>query len=142
MKTTFRLAGLAAVMGGLVIGTAGCGDDDDYANELRPPAPIVVTAAITESGIAASPTEFGAGPISLIVTNQTDTSQVATLESRGGGADAVSQSTGPISPGDTATVKVDVTEGDYVLRTEGAIDPARLEVGEPRESAQDELLLP
>ena len=140
--TRLRRTAAAAVIGSFALAAAGCGDDDEYTNELRPPSPIVVTAAVTESGVAASPTEFGAGPISLIVANQTEASQVVTLASASAAGADVSQSTGPINPGDTATVKVDVAEGDYELRTEGAAEPARLEVGESRPSAQDELLLP
>jgi hypothetical protein len=34
---------------------AGCGGGDDYANEPRPPAPINVTAAITNSRVNVSP---------------------------------------------------------------------------------------
>ena len=34
---------------------AGCGGDSDYANKPRPPAPINVTAAITNSQVSVSP---------------------------------------------------------------------------------------
>jgi len=137
-RMTAALAGLA------LLAVAGCGDDDDYANEPRPPAPIVVTAAITKDGVSVSPAKFGAGPINLIVTNQTETSQQITLETRdtSGGA-GITQSTGPINPRDTATLKADVPEGTYRVGVDGdSIDAATLEVSAKRPSAQNELLQP
>ena len=50
---------------------AGCGSDTSYRNEPRPASPIVVTASINKDAVAVSPRRFGAGPITLIVTNQT-----------------------------------------------------------------------
>lgn len=123
---------------------AGCGSDDDYKNELRPPAPIVVTAAVSDEAVSISPRTFGAGPISLIVTNQTDDTQQVTLETadttRGPG---INQRTGPISPSDTATLQVDIKTGTYEIGVSGAeIKPAKLVVGKDRPSAQNDLLQP
>ena len=126
----------------LALAAAGCGEDDDFANQPRPPSPIVVSAAVTESGVSVSPDEFGAGAVNLIVTNQTDGSHEVTLASRGGG-ESLQQGTGPINPGDTASVKVDLEPGTYrVSAGSGSIEPATVEVGPPRESAQDRLLEP
>jgi hypothetical protein len=128
----------------LVVGASGCGSDEDYENRLRPPAPIVVTAAVSKESVSISPREFGAGPINLIVTNQTDDTQQVTLEtsetSRGPG---INQRTGPINPSDTATLQVDIKTGTYELGVAGAgIKPARLVVGAMRRSAQNDLLQP
>lgn len=130
--------------GALAIAAAGCGSDDDYQNELRPPAPIVVTAAIGSESVSVSPRDFGAGPISLIVTNQTKATQQVTLETADTSArPGVNQRTGPISPSDTATLKVDLETGTYRLGVaEDGIEPARIVVGESRPSAQNELLQP
>ena len=59
---------------------AGCGGDEEYTNEPRSPAPINVTAAITEKKLAVSPRRFGAGPINLIVSNQTEDARSVTFE--------------------------------------------------------------
>ena len=137
--------GFAAVVLGAVTLAAGCGEDDDYKNEPRPPAPIVVSAAITQDGVSVSPRTFGAGPITLIVTNQTESAQEVTLETDeiGGGAPGIQQETGPISPGDTASLKADLREGTYKVGVDGrGISAAALDVGEPRESAQTQLLQP
>jgi hypothetical protein len=55
----------------------------------------------------------------------------------------VTQSTQPITPSGTATLEVDVPEGDYELTSsDGGVEPAAVRVGEQRESAQNQLLLP
>jgi hypothetical protein len=135
----------AALVLGAVALASGCGEEDDYKNEPRPATPIVVSAAITQDKVSVSPREFGAGPITLIVTNQTDNAQELTLETDeiGGGAPGIEQETGPISPGDTASLKADLREGTYKVGVNGrGIAAAALNVGEPRESAQNELLQP
>ena len=51
--------------------------------------------------------------------------------------------TTPINPRGTATLKVDVRQGDWKLRTEdGAIQAAAVSVGKARETAQNDLLQP
>jgi hypothetical protein len=123
---------------------AGCGGGDDaYENQPRPAAPINVTAAIADGKISVSPKEFGAGPIVLIVSNQTEDPQELTLETDELGGDEpglAPQSTGEIRPSGTATIKVDVREGTYALR--GRTGEVSLAVGAPRPSAQNELLQP
>ena len=120
---------------------AGCGSDDDYANDPRPPSPIVLTASIGKDAVSVSPRRFGAGPVNLVITNQTSAPQEITFAAAGG--QAFSQQTGPINPGDTATLKADVPRGRLTVKVQSdAIDPARLTVGVERASAQNELLQP
>ena len=124
---------------------AGCGGGSDYKNRPRPPAPINITASVSNAGIAVSPTSFGAGPIVLIVTNQTGASQEITFESNELGASkpGVTQTTEPINPRGTGQLKVDVTEGRYRVRAANAdIAPATITVGPQRQSAQNQLLQP
>ncbi len=136
----------AAVVLGAAALAAGCGgEDDDYENKARPPAPIVVSASIGEDRVSVSPRRFGAGPITLIVTNQTRSAQQLTLETDeiGGTDSGIERKTGPINPGDTASLKADLREGTYRIAVNGrGIAEAALDVGEPRESAQNELLQP
>jgi hypothetical protein len=76
------------------------------------------------------------------VSNQTRSAQAVTFET-GGDAAGVTQTTQPIRPAGTATLEVDVPEGDHEIRTaDRAIEPAEVAVGAPRASAQDQLLLP
>jgi hypothetical protein len=124
---------------------AGCGASADSRTDPRPPAPIILTASISDQRVSVSPRRFGAGPISLIVTNQTKTAQRVTLESvdAAGRGPGLRQVTAPISPRDTATLKADVEPGRYSVHVAGdAIDPAALRVGPERESAQNDLLQP
>jgi hypothetical protein len=120
----------------------GCGASNDYKNEPRPPAPIVVTASINRNAVAVSPKRFGAGPVTLIVTNQTGASQQLTLEINNGQAGFKGQ-TGPINPRDTGQLKADLGTGTYSVHVAGnGIRPARLTVGRERASAQNDLLQP
>src|SRR3954471_9711998 len=117
----------------LSLALVGCGSDSDYANRPRPPVPITVTAAIAQNRILVSPARFGAGPITLVVTNQTPQSQELTFETSelGGSQSGVRQQSGPINPQSTATLKADVRKGSYVLRGRG-VRPARIVVGPRR----------
>ncbi len=142
MQRRHRFA--AVVLGAAALGS-GCGEEDDYENRNRPPAPILVSASIGEDRVSVSPRSFGAGPITLIVTNQTQSAQELTLETDeiGGTEAGIEQQTGPISPGDTASLKADLRTGTYRVAVNGrGIAEAALDVGEPRESAQNQLLQP
>ena len=125
---------------------AGCGGDDggDYANKPRPAPPINVTAAISSKEISMSPKQFGAGPVVIIVSNQTGADQTVTLETDelGGSGPGLKESSDPIHPRGTGTLKVDVREGSYALSTSDGPKPAKFEVGPARKSAQDQLLQP
>lgn len=125
---------------------AGCGGgEDNYANNPRPPSPINITAAITEERVSVSPDEFGAGPVVLIISNQTDGAQTVTLETNeiGGSGAGIRQTTSPINPAGTATLKVDLEPATYELSVSGGgIRPAEVTVGPERESAQNDLLQP
>ena len=141
-----RTAAHAPLAVAAVLALGGCGGSSaDYKNDPRPPATIVITGYISDQRVSVSPRSFGAGPISLIVTNQTGTSQRVTLESAGpaGSGPGIRQVTAPISPQDTATLKVDVKPGRYSVHVAGdAIRAAGLRVGRERESAQNDLLQP
>ena len=143
MRRTAAFAPLAVAVG-LTLG--GCGSSSaDYKNDTRPPSPIVLTGYIDDQRVSVSPRSLGAGPISLIVTNQTSTAQRVTLESAGatGSGPGLKQVTAPISPRDTATLKADVKPGRYTVHVAGdAIRAARLQVGPERASAQNDLLQP
>jgi hypothetical protein len=146
---------LASVLRGKVYGgiatalvtVTGCGGGGggDYANKPRPPAPINVTVAITNQRVNVSPQRFGAGPIVLVISNQSSTAQEVTFETDelGGSEPGRTFNTTPINPRGTATLKVDVRQGDWKLHTgDGDIRAAAVSVGKKRKSAQDDLLQP
>jgi hypothetical protein len=126
------------------VALAGCGSESDYANEPRPPAPINVSAAISPSKVTVSPTEFGAGPITLLIANLTDESQQLTIETESLSQEAgIQQTSSVINPQGTGTLKVDVPEGTYVVRVaRKGIAETTVRVGAERESSQDQLLQP
>ena len=142
-RTHVVALGTAAVA---AIVAAGCGDDSDYKNTNRPPAPIVITAYIAKDKISVSPTNFGAGPIQLKVVNSTDRSQSVTLETAdkpGSDAAGVRQVTGPINPNDNATLSATVRQGTYSVHVGGDdIRAATLDVGQERPTSQQDLMLP
>jgi hypothetical protein len=127
---------------------AGCGAKSDYKNNPRPPSPITITAAIIGQRVEVSPRRFGAGPITLVVTNQTRRLRDLVLESAsepGSGKTGLpAQHTGPINPQGTASLKADLRQGNYTIRVKAGnrIRPARLVVGRKRPSAQNQLLQP
>ena len=124
---------------------AGCGDEGgDYANKPRPATPINVTAAVSDKEISISPKKFGAGPVVIIVSNQTGAEQRVTLQTEelGGSQPGMKRSTDPIAPRGTGTLKADVREGSYALSVSDGPKAATLEVGPDRKSAQDQLLQP
>jgi hypothetical protein len=126
------------VLCALALTLGACGTDDDR-DKNRPPVPINVSVQVGAQAVKASPAKFGAGPITLLVANQSGASQTVTID-----GPRVQQSVGPINPEDTATLKVTVQPGEYTLASAeaGGLRPARLTVGPARPSAQNTLLLP
>jgi len=128
---------------------SACGEDD-FANEPRPAAPLDLSGVITEQRVTVSPSDPGAGPILLTISNQTEMSHRVTLEGEGDDGTEISETTGPINPLDTATIQQSLPEGEYSVTansdgasgTVGGIRPDRLVVGPDRGSASDELQLP
>jgi hypothetical protein len=137
-----RAAVVAAALG---CGASGCGGGGGgHANEPRPATPINVTAAIGDGGISISPETFGAGPVVMIVSNQTGRRRTVTLETQepGGSEPGLTEATRPVAAGGTARLQADLRSGNYEVSGGGGVSPVTLTVGAPRESAQDELLRP
>ena len=141
-----RMIGALATLVVLAGLCAGCGDNASYANADRPPAPIAISIAITGQRIAVSPNRVGAGPVVLLIANESGRSQDVTLAAAGGGGRscvAADASSGPINPQDAARISLGLVEGTCEVGVaDGAISPARLIVGPERDSAQQDLLQP
>jgi len=141
MKSGRTRAALLLLAGGVLF--AGCGGSDKFQNKPRPPAPIQLTGVVTDKEVTISPKRVGAGPVILLVSNQTDKSHSITLEG-GGTTDTV----GPVNPLDTATLQSTLKPGTYTVKAgskqavEKEIDPGTLTVGQARSSSSDQLLLP
>ena len=125
-------------VGCVALVASSCGGDDDRSAN-RPPVPLNISVQVGARKLTVSPAKFGAGPITLLVANQSGASQTVTVD-----GPRVSQSVGPINPEDTATLKVDVNPGDYTVSADqsAGLRPARMRVGPKRPSGQNTLLLP
>ena len=134
---------LASCAAGLALSACG---EDDFENEPRPPTPVQLSGVITEEKVTVSPSELGAGPVVITLSNQTEASHTVTLESTGGGS--IREQVGPINPLDTATIQRTLEPGEYEVKAgsetavKREIEPAKLDIGPERESGSDELLLP
>jgi hypothetical protein len=129
----------------IVVAGAGCGSSERYDNADRPPAPVNVSISLTPGRIAVSPTTIGAGPVVLLIANESGRSRELTLTAPGaaGGCVDGDASSGPIHPQGTARVQLSLVEGACTVGVDdGRLPPARLAVGPERPSAQDDLLAP
>ena len=150
----------------LLLSAAGCGGDDEFKNEARPPVPTQLTGVITEDEVTVSPdnlplkAEEGQAesqeelktPVVLIVSNQTDSSHTITLsgQPRDRKLKPIEAQTSQINPGDTAQIQQTLPPGTYEVRAgseeavpAGAqIAPATLTVNTNRQTSSDDLLLP
>ena len=123
---------------------AGCGGSEQRENELRPPVPVVDDRRDPGRRPARLAARVGAGQITLVVSNQTDEPQIVTFETdelgseRGGNR----ASSPRIAPSATGRLTINAREGTYAVHTaDDAIRAARIEIGPPRESGQDRVLL-
>jgi hypothetical protein len=120
---------------------AGCGGDDDFANEPRPPAPILVTAKVDDEKVVVSPGDFGAGLVTFAISNQSDDPVTLTLV---GPAPEDNQASSEIPPTGVDEFKAEMVEGDYEINGGERSDakPAQIAFGPERESSSGDLLLP
>ena len=142
MRGATGRAAAIVIAGALALGTGACGTTEQRKNEPRPPTRIVLTGSISTDRVSVSPRLIGAGPISLVVANLTDTTQRITLETADRGRAGIRRTT-PINPRDTAELRADLRTGRYTVHVAtGGIRAATLRVGRRRPSAQNDLLQP
>src|SRR5437667_333934 len=73
-------AGAALAVSLLVLTAAGCGASGERKSTLRPPAPINISVRIGQNSVTVSPHRFGAGPILVLASNQSNAAQRLTLD--------------------------------------------------------------
>ena len=139
------IPGLALV----ALTVAGCGGTTTRTSELRPPAPALLSAAVTNDAVLLSPRRIGGGPVTLAVTNQSSSRLRVTFASDSpGGEQAVEDDPGTqsalLGPGINAMLRANLPEGSTwsVTVDDETIDPAVLYVGPQRPSSQNDLMLP
>jgi hypothetical protein len=139
LRARRRGAVLAVVLAAAALAGAGCGGGDEARSEQRPPVTANLSVHLGTDRITVSPDKVGAGPVTLLVSNQSGAAQSLTVD-----GPRLRRAVGPIPPDDTATLKVTMGSGEFTVAAEesAALDPATIMVGPPRDSAQNELLLP
>ena len=141
-----RTVGALSAMVLVILGAAGCGSSDRYENASRPPAVLTVSVEVTDSRVAVSPAHIGAGPIVLLIANESGRSREVTLTAPAGASRScvdADASSGPISPQSTARIQLPLVQGACAVGvTDDALRPARLTVGPERDSSQQTLLEP
>ena len=138
MRTVAAVAALALL-------AAACGGTEPRSNVPRPPAQATLTAAVHDDFVQVSPAAVGAGPIILVVSNQTAKPQRVTFETDELGSDqpGITASTPVIAPQGTGRLSINPRTGRYAVHAANRrIRAAHVRVGAPRESSQNDLLLP
>ena len=124
---------------------AGCGGPSEFKNKARPAAPVQLTGVIKDDKLTVSPNKVGAGPLILLISNQTRQAHFVILDFPGTTNDPT---VGPINPLDNAKLQDDLEEGSYMVRAGSnaaparEIKPATLTVGPPRQDSSSKVLLP
>ena len=142
MHRNTRVCCMALLLTGATGAIAGCGGDD-FENDPRPPTAVTLTGVIQDQGVTVSPSEEGAGPIVITISNQTDEPHTLTLE-----GERIEETVGPVQPQDTASIQATLQQGTYEVRAGSPravarqIPSAELTIGPDRDSSSDELLLP
>jgi hypothetical protein len=140
-----KLVRLALALASTVLLATACGDTEPRTNLPRPAAPVTLTAAVHDDVIQVSPAVTGAGPIVLLVSNQTSKPQKVTVETDelGGMTGGNTASTPVIAAGSTGRLSIDARSGRYAVHVQDrTVRAARVTVGPPRKSSQNQLLLP
>lgn len=120
-----------------VTSLVACGEDD-FPREDRPPAPIEVTANVTDRKVVVSPSEVGAGPVTITAANQSNNPATLTFD---GPTVATGQ---PIPAGGVGQMKAVFETGEYEVSPGEESDslPGKFTVGAERPSSQNDLMLP
>jgi hypothetical protein len=145
---TRRVRGTACVLAGAIaLIAAGCGGED-FQRAPRPAVSLELTGVIQRDKVTVSPNRVGAGPISIVISNQTQAAHTVTLAGQTRNGSRIEERVGPINPLDTATIQKTLRPGSYQVRAGSEvavpkeIAPARLTVGRDRANSDDKVLLP
>lgn len=144
---------IAAFLAAGTVVLAGCGSSSHFADRNRPPTPVNISVYVNDARVSVSPSSIGGGPLVFLVTNSASRTESVTIQPAGDSGSPIA-STGPINPGTSAQVQVDLTQGDYTVTsspsgqseaasaTSRAIKPATMHVGAQRPNANNAVLQP
>jgi hypothetical protein len=131
--------------GASVLALPGCGGGSDFKDNPRPPVPLQLTGTVKDKAVTVEPSRLGAGPVVLLIQNQTQQSHTVTIE---GGPHNRVEEVGPINPLDAGRIQASLEPGTYTVRAKSSraaarqIKPAVVKVGRERQSSSGTLLLP
>jgi hypothetical protein len=137
-----RTRDVSLLLAGAVL-VAGCGGGSHFKDKPRPPVPLQLTGVITDRGVQVSPRRVGAGPVILIVSNQTSGAHTVTLEGNGS-----TDTVGPINPMGTGKLQQTLSQGTYTVKagsaqaTSAEIPSGKVIVTKDRQGSSSDLLLP
>ena len=123
---------------------AGCGGGKNFQAKPRPPATVQLTGVITDQGVTVSPNRVGAGPVQILVSNQTQEAHTLTLD----GANIAPVRSAPIDPTDTGSITRSLAPGVYTVQAGTAsalnkqLSSARIVIGKARPDSNDQVGLP
>jgi hypothetical protein len=132
-----RRTALAAICAFAACALAACGSSD-FANDPRPPSPILIGIKVDPERVSVSPDNFGAGVTTFTITNAANGPVKIQLSG------PTTASSSLIKPGQPGSMKVDLVEGDYRASAVGVTNASegKFTVGKQRPSSRDKLLLP
>ena len=137
-----RIRAVSILFAGTTL-VAGCGGGSHFKNETRPPVPVQLTGVVTDRAVQISPSRVGAGPVIIVVSNQTNGAHTLTLEGNG-----TTDTVGPVNPMGTGKLQQTLKPGSYTLKAGSqqasaqSIAPGRVTVTRQRQSSSNDLLLP
>jgi hypothetical protein len=137
-----RTRSVSILLAGSVV-IAGCGGGSHFKDKPRPPVPVQLTGVVTDRGVQISPRRVGAGPVILIISNQTQDAHTITLEGNGR-----TDTVGPVNPLGTGKLQATLTRGNYTVKagsrqaTSQQIPSGTVTVTRERQSSSGNLELP
>jgi hypothetical protein len=140
-----RCIALLLVGGCAIYAMAGCGGGSDFKDKPRPAVPVQLSGVITDKAVSVEPDHLGAGPVVILISNQSVRSHTVTLE---GGPHNTVEQVGPINPLDTGRIQQTLDPGTYTVTagsdaaTSSEIKSATLRIGKARASSSGTVLLP
>jgi hypothetical protein len=120
---------------------AGCGSATRLESKglNRPASPIDVSVYVGDGRVAFDPRRINAGPVELLVVNQSAHARQVVISLPGG---RIVATTPKIEPGGSAQLKTTLSRSSYQLRIVGRRSGSRLTVERPARSGNNELLQP
>ncbi len=120
-----------------LVAVGGCSTEETYNNDPKPPAVFTISTLITETAIAVSPREFGAGPTRFVTGNKSDVTQIVNFE-----GERVSREV-ELGPGESITFKVTTFPGPFTIEADNTTaELVEMTIGPERPTAQNDINQP